>query len=66
MNNPSGSEEEVSIASKVPESTKREIRVRAAMEGLTMSKWVRVAIEEKLEREEQGEGNDLPHLVAAN
>ena len=39
------------VSVKVDGETKRELRIRAAKEDVSMSEWIRTAIEEKIERD---------------
>lgn len=47
---------DVAIGAKVDEDTKRKIRIAAAMHDMTMSQYLREAVIEQLEKDEE-EGN---------
>ena len=51
-------DEKVSLGAKVPPDFKQEVRVMAALRGISMSQYVYEAVEQKLE-EDKEEGNTI-------
>lgn len=55
---------DTAIGAKVDEETKRKIRIAAAMHDMTMSQYLREAVLQQLEEDEE-EGNFQPMTMSA-
>lgn len=55
-----------SIGAKVDEETKRQVRIAAAKQDMTMSEYLRLALIEQLKRDGETEGNQAQQAQTAD
>jgi predicted DNA-binding protein len=59
-------DQDESIGAKVSEEFKQRVRLAAARKGMSMSEYIREAVETQLEEDEEAEGNSEPAAAVAD
>jgi len=58
------SDNEKQAAARIPEDKYNQLKAQAALEGMTLADWLREAIDEKWERECEGNSDSAPKAAA--